>query len=79
MGTGQPRTMKSLKTQLQEWKDAGAQHKDAKEFGNVVFDSMLEGDDEDMVLDSLLPPELHLLLGVMKLLVNGISLIKLQK
>ena len=64
MGTGQPRTMKSLKTQLQEWKDAGAQQTKVKQFGNVVFDSILEGEDEDMVLDSLLPPELHLLLGI---------------
>lgn len=47
---------------------SGAQPGNAKQYGNVVFDSVLEGEDEDLVIDTLPLPELHLLLGVMKLL-----------
>ena len=74
LGTGESRTVKSLKSALANFKDAGAQHAKAKDYGNVVFESIIEGEGDDMVIDALPPPELHLLLGVMKLIVTGISL-----
>ena len=68
---GDPRTIESLKKLLRDWEEAGAVHSDAKTFGNVIHEPLVGAKDNDLVIDILPPPELHLLLGVVNTLFSG--------
>ena len=69
---GESRSLASLKKLLSEWREAGAVHADAKFFGNVVNDPLIGTDDDAPLIDTLPPPELHLMLGVVNTLYAGI-------
>ena len=68
---GEPRTLGNLKTSNIQFQEAGAIHKDAKKFNNVINKTVFDGDDSTEILDILPPPELHLLLGVTLSLCTG--------
>ena len=42
-----------------------------KTFGNVIHEPLVGAKDNDLVIDILPPPELHLLLGVVNTLFSG--------
>lgn len=69
---GESRTVESLKKLLSDWREAGAVHADAKFFGNVINDPLIDTDNDAHVIDVLPPPELHLMLGVVNTLYAGI-------
>ena len=54
------------------WNEAGANMKDAKKHGNVVHPPLLRGEPNQLVLDLLPPPELHLMLGSVNTIFSGI-------
>ena len=45
--------VKGLKSALTEFKDAGAPHAKAKDYGNKFFESIIEGEEDNKVLCSL--------------------------
>lgn len=69
---GESRTVESLKRVLSEWREAGSVHADAKFFGNVVNEPLVETDDDALVIDTLPPPELHLMTGGVTTIYTGI-------
>ena len=68
---GEPRTLGNLKNSNIKFQEAGAIHKDAKKFDNVIHKAVFDGDDDTEILDILPPPELHLLLGVILTMCTG--------
>ncbi len=68
---GHMRTLKSLQDAFQAWTESGLDRKDAKHYGNVIHPPLLTGHPDQLVLDVLPPPELHLLLGAVNTLFTG--------
>lgn len=68
---GEPRTFGSLKRQLEAWTLSGDTVASAKYFGNVIKSSLVPADDNELVIDKIPPPELHLLLGVVNTMYSG--------
>ena len=57
-------TVGELRAYRAAYVKAGEPHKDAREFHNVIFDILLDADDNFLFIDLLNIPELHILLGV---------------
>ena len=54
--------MSSIKT-FKKWSLDGAEKKDAKNYQNVTHPPLLTADSDMLILDLIVPPELHLMLG----------------
>ena len=63
-GPGDVRTLGGIKEQVRKFLNAPNSKKIPKDFFNCVNPPLIEGDDEDRIIDILPLPELHLLLGV---------------
>ena len=66
-----PRTLGSIRRNFEALRTSGKSS--AAEFQNCVNEPILSGSDETEVLDVLAPPELHLLLGVVNHLFQGMK------
>lgn len=64
LSSGKLRTFGNIQQHYQDFVDAGANLKNMMAFKNVIHSCLLEYDDEQLVLDVIPPPELHLLMGV---------------
>ena len=61
---GNSRTLKSLTDAFWDWYTSdGERTSAAKQYGNVVHIPLLQGDLDDLIINLLPPPELHLLIG----------------
>ena len=60
------RTFDSIKCSASVYKLAGSNKKDAKIYDNCVDDLLTPGDDDEFILDLCPPPELHLLIVIVK-------------
>ena len=60
---GESRTFGSLRKSFWEWYRAGAKLSDAKHFGNVIHLPLPKNADSSFVINTIPPPELHLLIG----------------
>ena len=69
---GVPRTARSLKDCFWRFFESGSQRPAAKQFDNVVHPCIFAGSDDDLVMDHLPPPELHLLIGPVATLYSGL-------
>jgi len=58
------RTLGRLRKLAQDFEDSGGDKKDAQDYLNVIFSPLIEGADEEFILDILPIPELHLLIGI---------------
>ena len=67
------RTIGLLKSHYEEWVEAGADLKKAKQFFNVTNPPLLVGDDDEYVIDIVPTPELHLLLRPFNTIWNKLS------
>ena len=56
------------------WTNAGGDKRDAKAHGNVVHLPMLSVAADELVIEHVPPPELHLLLGAVNTLFTGLCL-----
>ena len=57
-------TLGSLQESHEKWLSCGAKKKDLKLFNNAISQHLFVGVDNDaLILELLVPPELHLLLG----------------
>ena len=63
---GMLRTLGRLRQKSKEFQESGGDKKNAKDYCNVIYEPLLNGDDEDLVIEVLSIPELHLLLGIGK-------------
>lgn len=62
------RTLGRIRELSKKFEEDGASKKDAKDYFNVIQAPLIEGADEDSVMDILSIPELHLLIGIGKIL-----------
>ena len=68
---GAPRTLGSLRRNFEAFKSSGKPL--ASDFQNCIHEPILSGSDETEILDVLAPPELHLLLGIVNHLFQGMK------
>ena len=68
---GPPRTLGSLQQNFEAFKASGKRL--AADFKNSVNEPIIQGSDQNQVLDVLAPPELHILLGVVNHLFQGLK------
>lgn len=61
---GKYRTFGSCINNYNAWQKTGRKQTKAKDYENCINLPVLEGDDEDEVIDYIPPPELHLLTGI---------------
>lgn len=64
----QLRTIGSTLENYSNWKASGAKKNDAKSFGNCIQKPVFTGDSNQVILDIIPPPELHLMLGVVNII-----------
>ena len=67
------RTVGMLKNDSRKFKESGSNLKNAKQFFNVVNTPLIIGEDDDLVIDLIPPPELHLLLRPFNYIWNNLS------
>ena len=60
------RTINSIKCSASAYKQTGSNKKDPKMYDSCLDDPLTPGDDNEYILDICPPPELHLLLGIVK-------------
>ena len=60
---GEMRTLGSLKSRFQEFVQNGSNKKKMMDVKNVINPPLMEGDDNDLILYKIPPPELHLMMG----------------
>ena len=53
-----------MRTHYRDYVSNGSRVKDMKLYKNVVNPCLIDGDDNQYVLDVVAPPELHILMGV---------------
>lgn len=70
---GDLRTLGSLRKLYSSWYDAGLARTSAKHYGNVIHSPIFKDVDEKLVLDIIPPPELHLLIGPVCTMFNGLK------
>ena len=66
-----PRTLGSLRKNFEAYKSSGKPL--AADFQNCIHEPIFSGSDETEILDVLVPPELHLLLGIVNHLFQGMK------
>ena len=57
------RTIGSLKARYKEFVEGGSNRKKMMDVKNVINPPIIEGDDWDLIIDKIPPPELHLMMG----------------
>ena len=63
LSCGKMRTLGTLKARYKEFVEGGSDKKKMMDAKNVINPPIIEGDDCDLVLDKIPPPELHLMMG----------------
>ena len=75
---GEERTIGSLNELYWEFYHSRADKSKAKEYGNAIHPSMVNGNDATPIMEIVPPPELHLLLGPVNTLYKAME-VSLQK
>lgn len=70
---GALRTLGSLKSLYMNWQSAGSVRRLAKNFGNVIHNPIMKDEDTKLILDIIPPPELHLLIGPVTTMFQGLK------
>ena len=75
---GNQRTLGSLNDLYRNFRDAYVSKDKAKDYGNVVNEPLVKGDDNTPVIHVIPPPELHLMLGPVNHMYDELSKIWLE-
>lgn len=69
---GNLRTIGSIREKYWSFRESGCQQAMAKSYGNVTHPPILKHDDSTPIIDIIPPPELHLMMGTVNTLYNGL-------
>lgn len=61
---GEFRTIGNTISNYQDWQASGSKKSKAKDYGNCIQMPVFSGDSDQLILDIITPPELHLMIGV---------------
>jgi hypothetical protein len=67
------RTIGNIITNYSNWMDTGGSAKSAKNYLNCIHRPVFFGENDELILDIIPPPELHLMLGVVNTLFNHMA------
>ena len=69
------RTLGRLRELARKFRQLGVKKKDAKDYFNAIYEPILNGEDDEFILDLLPIPELHLHIGIGKICVQKIEIV----